>query len=179
MNKRRAALMILVSAVVLVAGWYFGRRVILADQLRLLDSIRGVAAIIFGVVGAWIALIYPRALEEVLSRKVEASAHSDQIGRLVAVVVISIGVLALSLLLEVGFALRAWVDFDVVFKDDARGIGFGIVVLLMLLEIWALVLLLTPIDFLRAEVRTLASRKNYIKSLTRRAKFKKRDSSGE
>lgn len=42
-----------------LAGAWFGRKVPFAEQWPMYEGLRTTAAIIFGVIGAWLAIIYP------------------------------------------------------------------------------------------------------------------------
>lgn len=52
------ALIVAVSAAV----GYFGRNIPMKEQMQIADALFNLAAVIFGIMGAWIALLYPEAL---------------------------------------------------------------------------------------------------------------------
>lgn len=52
-----------VAAVICGLGYYFGRHIPFAQQWPLYEALRTTAAIIFAVVGAWLAIVYPERLK--------------------------------------------------------------------------------------------------------------------
>ncbi|WP_313619580.1 hypothetical protein [Achromobacter sp.] len=52
-----------VAAAICGAGYYFGRHIPFAQQWPLYEALRTTAAIIFAVVGAWLAIVYPERLK--------------------------------------------------------------------------------------------------------------------
>lgn len=63
MNKKAALLVIALVFIILAAG-YFGRHITFALQWPLFEALRTTASIIFAVVGAWFAIIYPERLKK-------------------------------------------------------------------------------------------------------------------
>lgn len=51
------------SLVAVGTGYYFGKNVPFHEQWPLYEALRTTASIIFAVVGAWLAIIYPERLK--------------------------------------------------------------------------------------------------------------------
>jgi len=51
------------ALVAVAAGGWFGRVIPFAEQWPMFEGLRTTAAIIFGVIGAWMAIIYPERLK--------------------------------------------------------------------------------------------------------------------
>ncbi|WP_316154691.1 hypothetical protein [Cupriavidus sp. BIC8F] len=73
---RKAFLLLyaLFSIAVCVGGYVYGRNIPFAQQWPLFEALRNTASIIFAVVGAWLAIIYPERLK--LTFREDASKKS-------------------------------------------------------------------------------------------------------
>lgn len=64
-SHKKLIIIAIMTAVYILSAFYiftFGKRIDYATQKDLIDNIRDVTSIIFGVCGAWLALSYPKAL---------------------------------------------------------------------------------------------------------------------
>lgn len=135
--------LILASASILAGACWIGGSVELSSQRDFLETLRSVAAIVFGVTGAWIALIYPQAQQELLRDKTESG---DMLLRLLAPLGYSTAVLGLTL----AFDLVLLVSGS---SELLRRASFFLIVAMALLELWALAFTLGPIFTLKEQWR--------------------------
>ncbi len=115
------------------------------------EALRTTASIIFAVIGAWLAIIYPERLK--LSFK---SGHGDVVspngtgwGQLFAPVVHSTGILAVILIIGVVAPLVKAHPPNVPLPI-LRGVSYGLLVALTLWQLWTVVLTLVPADTIKS-----------------------------
>jgi hypothetical protein len=149
------------------AGAWFGRNVPFSEQWPMFEALRTTAAIIFAVIGAWMAIIYPERLK--LSLRNGAGAGQGEptgMGKLFTPVVNSTVILCV--ILAVGAAApllkRIQVPFDVAW---VRGGSYGLLVSLTLWQLWTVVLTLVPASAIKAYVDHEDSRHRVVKGLTK------------
>lgn len=117
-----------------------------SNQSALLSEIRNVSSIIFGVTGAWLALVYPKALSSVdLSIKTakdddykQAENDNNVLLGFIKTIIISIIVIALGVLIP--FA-KEFLSIIIIPKDIhlyLKGILFYVIVLLALIQFYLL-----------------------------------------
>lgn len=145
-------------AFVLLACWR-GRTVPFNDQWPLYEALRNTAAIIFAVVGAWLAIVYPERLRLSLSDREDqpgSDSEGRQVSSLMTPIVHSTAILAAVLL--VGICAPLARELSIV-RDHVfvfRGLSYGILTTLTLWQLWTVVLTLVP----ASEVSTQDSRRN-------------------
>jgi len=141
----------LVSSVALVAaGFWLGKNVPFEKQWPLYEALRATAAIIFAVVGAWLAIIYPERLR-FSGRGTAAGASSapergEGIGRFFTPIAHSTAILCLILLIGIIAPMVRQIPFVIQHVSWARSLSYGILVLLTLWQLWTVVLTLIPAD---------------------------------
>ena len=62
-------LFVLIAAGLSVASFHKGKKVDFETQLLLYDALRNTSGIVFAVMGAWIAIIYPEVVKDIESLK--------------------------------------------------------------------------------------------------------------
>lgn len=136
-------------ALVAAAGW-FGRVVPFSEQWPMFEALRTTAAIIFAVIGAWMAIIYPERLKLSLRHPEHAEkGNSSGMGQLFTPVVNSTAILCVILVLgALAPVLRKYpLPFD---PAIARGVSYGLLVALTLWQLWTVVLSLVPASVIKA-----------------------------
>jgi hypothetical protein len=134
-------------------GFYFVRAIPFAEQWPVYDGLRQTAAIIFGITGAWAAIVYPGAISTLVSRKRFVGSSTDNaVSRLVRPMAMS--TLIITVVLLAGLAARvarrtAWVAEHFV---ALRGASFALLVALTVFELFAVAFLLLPMDDAVGEV---------------------------
>jgi uncharacterized membrane protein (DUF441 family) len=159
---------VLILCIVLLGGLWIGNAIPVSDQREMMETLRTIASIVFGVIGAWIALVYPRALEELLKRDGTVTSEEDNIKRLLRPLLYSTGVLAYTLAFDFVFLATKGLSLSPSSVIFLRRLSFCSVAGTTLLQLWALALTLGPTDAVRQELRRLRERREYLKSLRSR-----------
>ena len=133
------------------------------------EALRTTAAIIFAVVGAWMAIIYPDRLK--LSFQPDFSKRSSAPptgwGQLFTPVVNSTAILSVILVIGVvaPIAKKYHSPIDVQYMFGA---SYGLLVALTLWQLWTVVLTLVPADKVKSYLDQDDKRASYIESMTAR-----------
>lgn len=141
------------SICVLGAG-YLGTAVPFNEQWPLYEALRTTAAIIFAVVGAWFAIIYPERLRTSFrGTEQNASSASDRgIQKLFTPIVHSTFILSAILLLGVVAPLAKRSEWMAQYVEVWRGVSFGILVALTLWQLVTVLYSLIGPDILKTQV---------------------------
>ncbi|MFY0403360.1 hypothetical protein ACOMDP_12065 [Pantoea dispersa] len=145
--KVKVTLTMLALILVFGAG-YFGRHIAFALQWPLFEALRTTASIIFAVVGAWFAIIYPERLKKSF-RGGDSSGGSAGIHNLFTPIVHSTAILAAVLLVGIGAPLLKQFDWVMANRTIFRGVSYGLLVFLTLWQLLTVVLSLTGPDILK------------------------------
>lgn len=164
-----------IIAIILVAsGGLFGRCIPFSEQWPLFEALRTTAAIIFAVVGAWFAIIYPERLKVSFKGGKDRSENSYGINRLFTPIVHSTIILSIILILGIVAPIFKRIDFFIQFIDIFRGTSYSLLVALTLWQLITVILSLIPADIIKQSVdKEVTTRKNisgYIMSQKKREK---------
>lgn len=129
-----------------IAGLYWGSLVPLSAQTALAGSLQTTSAIIFGVMGAWIAIVYPEAMRGILRKHSGgASSESDVVHKLLAPMILSTIVLgAIVVAQPVGAPIAASASTEHA-KQLLQRVSFSGLCVLSLVQFYALILTLYPL----------------------------------
>lgn len=124
-----------------------GQWVHFAAQWPFYEGLRTTAGIVFAVIGAWITVLYPRGLEAVFDRnKLDSSSEVERVNALLEPLLYTTVVLIVILAAgPMSLVLKQWLHHAYEFRV-ARGIAFGLLTYLTLVQIWSLLLTLRPAD---------------------------------
>jgi hypothetical protein len=151
-NLRPVSTILIFAALSVGAGWA-GRAIPFSEQWPFYEALRTTAAIVFAVMGVWVTLLYPQALELVIKRRnFDKSPEEDRIRALLLPVKLSTAVLIVVLLVG---PLSVLLKHLPILTDElplARGSSFGFLVFLTFAEMAAVFLTLWPIDSAKAEL---------------------------
>lgn len=142
---------VLVLILVPAAAW-FGRVVPFAEQWPMFEALRTTAAIIFAVIGAWMAIIYPERLKLSLRDPSQADkASATGLGKLFTPVVNSTAILSIILVLGAAAPVlrRHSLPCDI---SVLRGGSYALLVTLTLWQLWTVVLSLVPASIVKSYV---------------------------
>lgn len=143
----------LVALCLIGAGGWFGRHVPVAEQWPMFEALRTTAAIIFAVIGAWMAIIYPEKLKLSFRQPKVAvqidAATSTGWGQLFTPVVHSTLILSVVLLLGITVPALKHAGLNVPVACW-RGTSYGLLVALTLWQLWTVLLTLVPADKIKA-----------------------------
>lgn len=164
------------SLSVIAIGFYVGRNIPFAEQWPLYEALRTISSIIFAVVGAWLAIIFPERLR--LSFQNDKSApevkEGQGVSKLFTPVVNSTVILCIVLLVGVLAPIVKRLDFLSLYVFEIRGLSYGMLASLTLWQLWTVILTLVPADM----VKTLADKEDghrqRIGRLTKNARFQER-----
>lgn len=141
-------------------GLWHGALVKAEQQGSLFEGLRTTAAIIFGVMGAWIAIVYPESLKRILDPRTDDEAkHAVLVRQLLTPILFSTAILAVVL---VGAPIASVVqkfNFYQQHEDLFLRLSFATLLLLTALEFWAVLLSLVPIGVAEATTSGGAQRK--------------------
>lgn len=129
-------------AIAIGCGYYFGRELQADDLLRLNNGLRNTALAVVAVVGAWIAFVFPKALDRYAVQRtdgVENSAHV-QISYLKRALLLSLAVAVFSI--GQSWAIEL---FKSVRGPIGPGIVAGIITAGYLAQVYALLLVAIPV----------------------------------
>lgn len=133
-------ILVLMAIAVLTSAAYFGRNVPFSNQWPLYEALRTTASIIFAVVGAWFAIIYPERLKKSFKGGgTESDANGRGITRLFTPIVHSTAILASVLIIGVAAPLLKQLNVVLEHKEIFRGISYFV---LVFLTIWQLLTVL-------------------------------------
>lgn len=140
---------ILFSAALCVAGYYAGRHIPFSAQWPLYEALRNTAAIIFAVVGAWLAIIYPDRLKLSFGRTTNTSG-SGNIGLLLTPAIHSTIILVVLLLIGVLAPILKQVPPLALYLEECRGLSFLLLTTLTLWQIVIVVMTIIPADMVKS-----------------------------
>jgi hypothetical protein len=148
---------------VLVIAFFFGQNIPFTEQKEVLDSLKDIAAIVFGVMGAWIAIIYPEMLSSVVqTRKVSENAS---LRRLLEPMIYSAVVVCVIVVIALAGPIIKQFDFILAHKVVLRGVLYSIICLLALVLLGTMVLALLPGEVLEDKLSRAGGRKRLITRL--------------
>lgn len=156
-----------VALAAVTAGAWYGRAVPFAEQWPIFEALRTTAAIIFAVIGAWMAIIYPDRLKLSLRDPgAKVKGELSGMGKLFTPVVNSTVILCIILIVG---ALAPILKRHTLPLDPSmlRGISYGLLVSLTLWQLWTVVLTLVPASAIKTYVDHEDGRVRLIKNLTK------------
>ncbi|EAT14769.1 hypothetical protein [Desulfuromonas acetoxidans] len=145
----------ILAIVILLTFFFFGGNVSFSEQWPLYESLRNTAAIIFGVMGAWIAIIYPKALTNILkSRDTKDNAvEAERVKKLIAPMVYSTAILSIVLLVGLFAPVLKQIQLAKENYVLIRQLSFSMLGLLTYIQLWSLILTLIPCNVAQGEVQ--------------------------
>ncbi|BBL31224.1 hypothetical protein [Pantoea ananatis] len=121
---------------ILMISAYFGQNVPFANQWPLFEALRTTASIIFAVVGAWFAIIYPERLKKSFRGGGSGSdINGSGITRLFTPIVHSTVILASILVIGVAAPIIKQFSFVIEYKEICRGFSYTVLVFLTLWQL--------------------------------------------
>lgn len=155
-----------VSIVVIFGAAVAGPKVTISQQWPLFDELREVAAIIFGLIGVWMALVYPKAFAQAF----KPGAETDHPGfkRLIRPFWWTAGIVAFVMVYGVVRAgLNAFIGILWPYHPWFRAASFILLCALVLVQLWVLLLAASPIDDLQDELQDAAAARDQLDQLRR------------
>lgn len=139
-----------VSIAAVLAGAYFGRFVPFSQQWPLYEALRTTAAIIFAVVGAWMAIVFPERMRGSFRQDgTSVPGNQSGIGKFFTPVAHSTGVLCIILALGVSAPLLKQSAFLLTHVEYVRGLSYACLIALTFFQLFTVVLTLVPADAIK------------------------------
>lgn len=124
----------------------YGKNVSYSDQKDILDSLKDTASIIFAILGAWIAVIYPKNLQEKIL-KLETDSDKEQeivFEKLIYGLILITSVLILMILSLVFINMIKNISYFVQYRDILRSLLLLYLYVISLVQCYALLVTLMP-----------------------------------
>ncbi len=151
MKKLVLGTIAVITITALIIALIYGHGISMSHQLKTFDSLKNVAAIIFGIMGAWIAIIYPNSLINVFSKK-KSQTVVIQLKRLFFPMRVATIIVISSLVAEWLSPVLHQVEYLVSHREIVRTFSFIVLTAFVLLLIWSLILTLFPLENAEAKV---------------------------
>lgn len=163
MTARVASLLLTFIALpIVVAGYWFGRAVPFTEQWPLFEALRTTASIIFAVVGAWLAIIYPERLRLSFRGEMVGNGQAVRVGQLLHPAMHSTAILCVVLLVGIAAPLLKQVPALLAHREILRGASYALLVSLTLWQVWTVVLTLIPADVIQTAADREARRNRFL-----------------
>ena len=141
-----------IAALLCIFGYLYGRLMPFAQQWPLYEALRNTASIIFAVVGAWLAIIYPERLKLSFRGDKRGGGTNGNLGLLLTPAIHSTIILVILLFIGVSANLLKFAPFVRSHVEIARGVSFVVLVLLTLWQIVIVVMTLFPAETVQSHV---------------------------
>lgn len=134
------------AASLCVAGFWFGRYIPFEKQWPLFEALRNTASIIFAVVGAWLAIIYPERLKMSFGKKTNGvdKSSSESMKLLMTPAIHSTFILAILLMIGIVAPISKQIPHLLSHVEVFRGVSFFILSFLTVWQIAIVLLTLYP-----------------------------------
>jgi hypothetical protein len=143
-----SVLLSLSVCIIASAGYFFGRDIGLEDGWAYFESLRTTSSIVFGVMAALLAIVYPEVIKQGFrAPKNDSSISIVNLHHIVDPLAQSAVLLVLLVILG---PIYAWVQNSFAGSTYAQGGAFALLSALSAWQVWILVLVLRPLDLLRS-----------------------------
>lgn len=134
------------------AGFYFGQNIPFAQQWPLFEALRTTAAIVFAVVGAWLAIIYPERLKFSFGRNTGRNRGSANAAVLLYPAVYSTIILICVLFIGILAPILKQIPAVMAHLPLCRGLAFLALTILTLWQIAVVIITAIPADMVKSSV---------------------------
>lgn len=145
-------LLILTFVIVTTVAFFLGAKVSYSEQAEIYDSLREVATIIFGVMGAWIAIVYPNSLKNILKWDIDEDANRSNLTRLFSPMRYATVIVAISTLFKWLAPAIIKLDWANSHSSELKVISFFVLGIMVFSLLWSLVLSFVPMELADKEV---------------------------
>lgn len=162
----RAFIFIIVALLVCYVCYSFGADIPFAKQWTLYEGLRTTSSIVFGVMGIWIAVVFPTSLTKIYDKTYQYKKEElGKIIRLFKPLVISMFILGAVLVLGILAPILQQLDFVKNRAEIARSISFCVLGVMTLMQLWTLVASLAPGETLIYETKNALDRSGLLDRL--------------
>ena len=132
-------------------GLFFGMDKSTKDILQFIDVLRQTAILIFGVVGAWIAVLFPMLHSTPGLNSDKDGAVKKLMGKLFKPMTYSLYVVVLTLIMPILISVAQKILIPRCVIPYLRGASFGVICVLTALQLYTIFLALDPFDFVKTK----------------------------
>lgn len=154
-----------IGSFVAIACFFCGKNISVSDQLPIYESLRNTSAIIFGVMGAWIAILYPSALLKIYGKTdiEEAEKGSKSIKQLISPMVLSTIIVSFVLVISLIAPVLRNIPLLITYKEIVRSFSFSLLGILTFSQLWALFATLIPSEIIRIAIDFTIKKRKKVK----------------
>ncbi|MCR1838316.1 MULTISPECIES: hypothetical protein [Rodentibacter] len=150
----------------IATAYFVGDKITFSEQWGLYETLRTTASIIFAVVGAWLAIVYPEKLKAPFKEKRKSRSDTDtRFGMLFSPIFHSTLILCIVLFIGILAPILKQIPFFLEYKHILRAISFGVLFFLTFWQIWTVFITLIPADLLKTQSDIEIARQNHIDHL--------------
>ncbi|MDO4698311.1 MAG: hypothetical protein Q4A60_06520 [Pasteurellaceae bacterium] len=166
LDKSLCGLALVLSVLV---AWWVGDKITFSEQWVLYETLRTTASIIFAVVGAWFAIVYPEKLKAPFKERTTTQANSDtRFGSLFSPIFHSTVILCIVLFIGILAPVLKQIPMMVEHKNVMRALSFGLLCILTFWQIRTVFITLIPADMLKTQSEKDIAKQSNIEHLTGR-----------
>jgi hypothetical protein len=135
----------------LLIAYIAGQDIPMVKQIPVFEGLRNTSAIIFGVMGAWLAILHPDSLKGIFTKGSKTVQKQDRetIKLLLEPIIISTVIIFIVLVLPLLVLIGKTITLIHPWIDVFRGLSFLILTALTILQIRTLLLSLLPSDIIQ------------------------------
>src|SRR5690554_880017 len=172
MNNNARLIFVVGGVSIIISSVVLGGKIPFNEQMPIYDGLRNTSAIIFAVMGAWIALLYPGKLSQAFGKKPykEKADDIEQINRLFRPMIYSTIILMVVIGVSFAVPLAKQIDYLHQYKEIFRAVSFGAIASLTLLQFWSIILTLVPGDTIKDDLDDIRSREEMLERMKPRRK---------
>lgn len=173
-ESRGQTILIAGTSMAFVVCAYFGQSIPFEDQWPLFEALRTTAAIVFAVIGAWLSVIYPRALQTVFSKDGKLSGE-DKLNLRLMVRAITLSTVILAAVMVAGITAKILHQIPglVCYTPQLRAFSFGVIGALTVVQFWTLIMTLAQAHLAKEEVEVEGEAKNMIAAQASNVQYEK------
>lgn len=148
-NKIITTLSLISVFVISFTVGYYGRNITFEKQWPLFEALRTTSAIIFAVVGAWMAIVYPEKIKSPFKKTYNESGFESS--RLLTPIANSTFILIIVLIIGIFAPIVRQISPEE-YHESSRGISYGILFILTFWQIWTVIATLIPADAIKNKI---------------------------
>ena len=160
--QRIRFLRILFSLLFAILCGLYGSNVSFSQQWPLYEALRTTSAIVFGVMGAWLAIIYPGILSHVFDKKTLPDTDQQNVNKLLSPMYYATMILIVVLFVGVFAPILKQFSSLMKYAIFLRGLSYSILAFFTVLQLWALLLIFIPQDIVGKKIGEFQSKHRFL-----------------
>ncbi|MGN8224620.1 hypothetical protein [Gracilimonas sp. BCB1] len=152
---RKILLGVIVFSILTVAlclCFHFGKAIPIGTQKEIVELLLTVASIVFGIMGVWLAVVFPNSLSIAFDREAEIKDKKEALKDLrflTLPMIISAIIICYVLLFHLLHPIVVNFSFLLTYIPLIRGLSFSIISVIVIMQIWTLIYIFAPGEKLR------------------------------